>query len=180
MQGRVEANSRLYDSIPHTGLNPRNRSAEDVELFRDDAFGGSRSAMSDVIEGMEAVSIHVRDIERARKFYSEVLGLKEASFTPAASRAAYAIPGTTTLLTMHIQGEGEGGRPPGTVSGVIFSHRDPRAACEEIRKRGGSIVDEPKTFETPLGVQTRGVFADPDGNEFVIRHLEKGPTPASS
>jgi catechol 2,3-dioxygenase-like lactoylglutathione lyase family enzyme len=36
--------------------------------------------MTEAIEGMEAVSVHIRDIERARKFYSEVLGLKEVSF----------------------------------------------------------------------------------------------------
>jgi len=29
-------------------------------------------------------------------------------------------------------------------------------------------------------MQTRGVFADPDGNQFVIRHIEKGPPPARS
>jgi predicted enzyme related to lactoylglutathione lyase len=133
--------------------------------------------MSDVIEGMEAVTIHIRDIERARKFYSEVLGLKEVSFIPAASRAAFEIPGTTTLLSMHIQGEGEGGREPGTVSGIVFSHHDPKAACSEIRKRGGSITAEPERLQTPLGMQTRGAFADPDGNEFVIRHLERGPPP---
>jgi predicted enzyme related to lactoylglutathione lyase len=133
--------------------------------------------MPEVIEGMEAVSVHIRDIERARKFYSEVLGLKEVSFIAAASRAAFAIPGTTSLLTMHIQGEGEGGREPGTVTGIVFSHHDPKAACEEIRKRGGLIVNEPETFPSPLGMQTRGAFADPDGNEFVIRHVEKGPPP---
>jgi predicted enzyme related to lactoylglutathione lyase len=131
--------------------------------------------MSEVIEGMEAVSVHIRDIERARKFYSEVLGLKEVSFIAAASRAAFAIPGTTTLLTMHIQGEGEGGREPGTVTGIVFSHHDPKAACAEINRRGGSIVNEPERFQSPLGMQTRGVFADPDGNEFVIRHIEQGP-----
>lgn len=136
--------------------------------------------MSEVIEGLEAVSAHIREIERARKFYSEVLGLKETSFIPAASRAAFAIPGTTTLLTMHLMGDGEGGREPGTVSGVVFSHHDPRSACEEIRKRAGSIVDEPTTFESPLGTQTRSVFADPDGNQFVIRHIEKGPVPTRS
>ena len=64
--------------------------------------------MSDVIEGMEAVTVHIRDIQRARKFYSEVLGLREVSYVPAASRAAYEIPGTTTLLTMHVLGEGGG------------------------------------------------------------------------
>jgi predicted enzyme related to lactoylglutathione lyase len=129
--------------------------------------------MSDIIEGMEAVTVHIRDIQRARKFYSEVLGLKEVSYIPSASRAAYAIPGSTTLLTMHVLGEGEGGREPGTVSGIVFSHHDPKAACSEIRNRGGSIVDEPETFPTALGTVTLGVFADPDGNQFVLRHVGK-------
>lgn len=128
--------------------------------------------MAEVIEGMEAVSIHVRDIHRARKFYGEVLGLKEVSYVEKASRAAFAIPGTGVQLTMHIMGTDEGGREPGTVSGIVFSHRDPVAACEEIRKRGGSIVNEPHTFTNPFAKVTLGVFADPDGNEFVIRRLD--------
>ena len=129
--------------------------------------------MSEVIEGLEAVTVHIRDIQAARKFYGEVLGLKEVSFLPAASRAAFAIPGTSTLLTMHVQGDGEGGREPGTVSGLVFSHRDPVAACGEIRRRGGSIVDEPHSFPTAMGTVTLGVFADPDGNQFVLRHIQK-------
>ena len=134
--------------------------------------------MSDVIEGLEAVTIHIRDIERARKFYTEVLGLKEVSYIPAASRAAYAIPGTTTLLTMHVMREDEGGREAGTVSGIVFSHRDPKAAFAEIRKRGGSVLDEPHTFTNPVGTITLGVFADPDGNEFVLRHVVPVSKPA--
>jgi predicted enzyme related to lactoylglutathione lyase len=130
--------------------------------------------MSDVIEGMEAVTVHIRDIERARKFYTEVLRLKETAYFPESSSAAYAIPGTTTLLTMHIMGPQEGGREPGTVSGIIFSHPDPKAACEEIRKRGGTIISEPQSFPNPRGTVTRVVFADPDGNEFVLRHIAKG------
>ncbi len=127
--------------------------------------------MDDVIQGMEAVTVHIRDIERARTFYSKVLGLKELSYLPAASRAAFAIPGTTTQLTMHIMGESEGGREPGTVSGIVFSHADPTAACAEIRRRGGTIVDEPHTFQAAVGTVTLGVVADPDGNQFVIRHV---------
>ena len=129
--------------------------------------------MEEVIEGLEAVTIHVRDIQRARAFYREVLGLSEVSYIAKASRAAFAIPGSSTLLTMHPLGEGEGGREPGTVSGIVFFHRDPVAACAEIRRRGGTIVDEPHTFENPLGMVTLGVFADPDGNEFVLRHIQK-------
>lgn len=128
--------------------------------------------MDSVIEGVEAVTVHVRDIQTARKFYSSVLGLKEVSYIEKASRAAFALPGTSTQLTMHVMGEGEGGREPGTVSGVVFRHRNPVAACEEIRRRGGAIVDEPETYTNPLGKVTLGVFADPDGNQFVIRHIE--------
>ncbi len=128
--------------------------------------------MSDVVEGLDAVTIHVTDIQRARKFYSQVLGLKEVSFQANASRAAFAIPGTSTQLTMHIQADGEGGRPPGTVSGLVFSHRDPVAACAEIRSRGGTIVDEPHEFSNPFATGVRASFADPDGNEFLLRHVK--------
>ncbi|HEV2230691.1 MAG TPA: VOC family protein [Thermoplasmata archaeon] len=128
--------------------------------------------MSDVIEALEAVTVHVNDIERARKFYREVLGLREVSFVPKASRAVFEIPGTPTLLTMHPMGEEKGGRAPGTVSGIVFTNRDPVSACRTIRERGGTIVNEPATFPTPIGRVTLGVFADPDGNEFVLRHVE--------
>ncbi len=129
--------------------------------------------MERVIEGLEAVTVHIRDIEKARKFYAEVLGLKEISYHPEASRAAFALPGTSVQLTMHLQREGEGGREPGTVSGVIFSHPDPAAALEEIRRRGGTIVAETRSFPAVMGTVTLGVFADPDGNEFVLRHVQR-------
>lgn len=131
--------------------------------------------MDPVLEGVEAVTVHVTNVQKAREFYGGVLGLAEVSFHPGASRVAYALPGTSILLTMHPMGPEEGGRPPGTVSGVVFAHHDPKAACAAIKARGGTIVDEPETFTNPLGTVTLGVFADPDGNQFVIRHL----TPAN-
>jgi predicted enzyme related to lactoylglutathione lyase len=133
--------------------------------------------MVDVVEGLQAVTLHVRDIERARRFYGEVLGLKEISFSAAASRAAFALPGTSTQLTMHIQAEGEGGREPGTVSGIVFAHHDPKSALEEIRRRGGTIVNEVVTLERAFATVTFGVCADPDGNEFMIRHIHPPPRP---
>jgi predicted enzyme related to lactoylglutathione lyase len=125
--------------------------------------------MTDVIEGLQAVTIHVTDVRRARAFYTRVLGLKELSYSEEYSRAAYALPGTSTLLTMHVMGEGEEGRPPGTVTGIVFEHHDPVGACEEIKRRGGSIVNEAATVQRPGVSYTLGVVADPDGNEFVIR-----------
>lgn len=124
--------------------------------------------MTEVVTGLHAVTIHVRDIERARTFYQNVLGLHELKFDETASRAVFALPGSSTILSMHIQGPGEEGREPGTVSGIVFSHPDPAAACDEIKRRGGVVTVEPKLVEMPGAKFVRAVIADPDGNEFLI------------
>jgi catechol 2,3-dioxygenase-like lactoylglutathione lyase family enzyme len=124
--------------------------------------------MAEIVTGLHSVTLHIRDIHKARKFYKDVLGLKEVSFDEKGNRAVFALPGTSTLLTMHVQGPGEEGREPGTVSGVVFRNPDPTAACEEIKRRGGTITVEPKVIEFPGGRFVRAVFADPDGNEFLI------------
>jgi predicted enzyme related to lactoylglutathione lyase len=129
--------------------------------------------MTEIIEGMEAVSIHVRDIAKARRFYREVLGLSEVQYDERIQRAVYAIPGTPTVLIMHIKGPEEIGREPGTVTGIVFTHHDPAAACAEIKRRGGTITDEVSTLKLPGRSYIRGVVADPDGNEFIIRTLPK-------
>ena len=105
--------------------------------------------MTQVITGLHAVTLHIRDIQKARAFYKDVLGLRELSFNEKASRAVFALPGTSTILSMHIQAPGEEGRDPGTVSGIVFSHPDPAAACDEIKRRGGSVTVEPKLIEMP-------------------------------
>lgn len=121
---------------------------------------------SPAFEGLNAVTVHITDVARSRAFYGEVLGLTEVGYEPERQRLVYALPGTSTLLTMHVMSDTrEGGREPGTVSGLVFGHRDPAAGLEEIRRRGGSIVAE--ATKLPSGF-VRGVFADPDGNEFIL------------
>lgn len=124
--------------------------------------------MSDVIAGLHAVTVHIQDPARARPFYRDVLGLKELLFDERAGRLVFALPGTSTLLTMHVQGPGEEGREPGTVSGLVFHHPNPVDACREIARRGGVITGEPRVVETSIGSFVRAVFVDPDGNEFLI------------
>ncbi len=92
--------------------------------------------MSEVVDGLHAVTVHITDAEKARTFYRDVLGLRELLFDEKARRLVFALPGTSTLLTMHPQGPGEGGREPGTVSGVVFHVGDPSAACRELERRG--------------------------------------------
>jgi predicted enzyme related to lactoylglutathione lyase len=130
--------------------------------------------MSATIEGLEAVTVHIRDINAARKFYSEVLGLNELQYDGKIGRAVFAIPGTTTQLRMHVYDPEEGGREPGTVSGIVFGHHDPVSACAEITRRGGRVVESPHTINPPGFTATLSVIADPDGNEFILR---SPPTP---
>lgn len=124
--------------------------------------------MSDVIAGLHSITVHIRDPLVARGFYRDVLGLKELIYDDRASRLVYALPDTSTLLTLHVQAPGEGGREPGTVSGIVFRHPDPVAACREIVRRGGTVTAEPKVVETSIGSFVRAVIADPDGNEFLL------------
>lgn len=124
--------------------------------------------MGNTITGLHAVTVHIRDLQRARRFYRDVLGLQEVSFNETRNRAVFAIPGTSTLLTMHVQGGDEGGREPGTVTGIIFRHPDPAALCEEIQRRGGTIANPARVVEFPGAKFVLAVIADPDGNEFVI------------
>jgi catechol 2,3-dioxygenase-like lactoylglutathione lyase family enzyme len=124
--------------------------------------------VGEVIAGLHAVTLHVRDVQKARTFYRDVMGLRELMFDDRANRLVYALPNTSTLLTMHIQAPGEEGREPGTVSGVVFRAPDPVAACQEIVRRGGTVTVEPKVIDTAIGSFVRAVIADPDGNEFVI------------
>ncbi len=133
--------------------------------------------MTSVIEGLEAVTVHVRDISQARKFYGEVLGLAELQFDGKVGRAVFAIPGTSASLRMHLYDPEEGGREPGTVSGVVFSHHDPVAACAEIERRGGKVTVAPHEIRPPGFTAVLSVIADPDGNEFVLRSL---PSPTKS
>jgi predicted enzyme related to lactoylglutathione lyase len=124
--------------------------------------------MTEVITALQAVTIHIRDVQKARAFYRDVLGLRELQFDEKANRVIFALPGTSTVLTMHIMAPGEEGREPGTVSGIVFSNPDPAAACEEIKRRGGWVTVEPHPVEVPGAKFVRAVIADPDGNEFLI------------
>ncbi|MCI4340057.1 MAG: VOC family protein [Thermoplasmata archaeon] len=124
--------------------------------------------MPNIIEGLQAVTVHVRDLAKAREFYAKVLGLVEEEPIPTVPRATFVLPGTTTRLMMHVQGPGEGGRAPGTVSGLQFQCHDPLAACAAIQRLGGRIVDEPWTMKRGTTKIVRAVIADPDGNEFIL------------
>ena len=116
------------------------------------------------IEGLDAIWVHIRDIKKARRFYRDVLGLKELRASNAEEYAVYQIP-KGPWLGVHKQGKDEPGRKAGTVSGVYFKVKDVKKAAALIKKHGGTITDKPE--KQPWGDWT-ATIADPDGNEFVI------------
>ncbi len=122
--------------------------------------------MTAIVEGLGSITVHVRDLPKSREFYRDVLGLREIAFQEDRGRLVFALPGVSTVLAMHVQGPGEGGREPGTVTGVVLTSSDVTAACAEFRRRGGTVTMEP-VLVPGFGI-TRAVLADPDGNEFVL------------
>ncbi len=117
---------------------------------------------------LEAVTLHVRDVEAARKFYGGVLGLEELRYLPPGG-VTYALPGVPIVLSMHVMQPQEAGRPPGTVTGLVFAVPDVEAVCRTLRAAGGTITDEPAKVTNPSGSFLRATFADPDWNEFLLR-----------
>jgi predicted enzyme related to lactoylglutathione lyase len=120
----------------------------------------------DVVQGLDAITVHLTapHAAKARDFYGRVLGLREVSWDDAQGRGVWEIPGGAHLLA-HVMRPGEPGRNPGGVTGVMLTARDVRASGEEIRRRGGHIVDE--AWMAPWG-PTYVTVADPDGNEYLL------------
>src|SRR5690349_1219317 len=97
-------------------------------------------ARMEVLQGLDAITVHLTapHKDKARDFYTRVLGLKELSWEQDAGRGVWQIPGGATLIA-HVMRPDEPGRPPGTITGVMFTTRDAAASEAEIRKRGGHV-----------------------------------------
>ena len=103
----------------------------------------------------------VADLERARKFYEGVLGLKTTAEYVGEEGAwiEYDIgPGTLAL------GHGMEGWDPSTNGGVVgLEVEDYDAAVAAVRKAGAPIV-----FEETLSTCRMTIITDPEGNALII------------
>lgn len=116
------------------------------------------------ITGTYGMTMHVNDLHRGVKFWESV-GLKPLLITEDA--AAFAVPnsGPITLHKWQSACQTSGGRPPGTVSGLMLATDDAAAACARVAEAGGKVLAPP--FPAPPG-GFWSVVADPDGNEFML------------
>jgi predicted enzyme related to lactoylglutathione lyase len=105
----------------------------------------------------------VSDIERAKAFYRDVVGLNEPSTLHEAWVEFDVGGGTFALAT----GGEKLGIPPGSAFAVAFETDDVNAAFERLRASGANV--DP-VFESPF---CHACFArDPDGNRFTLHQLK--------
>ena len=109
------------------------------------------------VERIDFVSVPTRDVARARRFYSEVLGL-----VPSSSAADEFEAANVTLALWQPEAEGVPFAP--NTAGVALRVPDVGAARERLAAEGVEFLGE--TVDT--GVCHMGFFRDPDGNVLIL------------
>ncbi len=117
------------------------------------------------------VSVPVRDQDAALRFWTGQVGLqvlRDAEFAPGVRWVQVGRPGAATSLTL-VSWFPQ--MPPGSLQGLVFEVDDVDA--EYARLSGAGVA-----FEGPLTTEGWGrqaVFADPDGNRFVLSDRARVP-----
>ena len=118
-----------------------------------------------MIKAMKFVSIPTRDQQKALEFYTTKLGFRIITDQPFNDEQRWIELGVgrsgtgITLFTPH----GHEDRI-GTFTGISFLADDVKATWRELAAKGVVFIQEPK--EADWG--TSAIFADPDGNQFVL------------
>jgi len=118
--------------------------------------------------GVDFILVSVSDVERARKFYGETLGLKAGSEWPPSWFEFGA--GDTTIAIGTPPPDAP--QPPYRQSGVSFALAvaDAKATLDELQQKGVEV--RMGADETPVCFM--GMVADPDGNQIWIHQRKDG------
>ena len=120
------------------------------------------TASGALFQGLNVVSISVTDLDRARTFYGEVLGLGAPLYDlPEAGWIEFSTGGNGGNLSIV---PAEPGWQPSTGTTIVLDVKDCHAAVAELRRRGVRC-DDPQVF---TGYVTYASFYDPFGNRLQI------------
>lgn len=117
------------------------------------------------ISSVQLFSLPVRDQERARDFYVDVLGFDLVSENPMGPDMQWvqvAPPGAQTSITLVTWFDT---MPPGSVKGTVLETDDLEGDVRELRSRGVKVQGDIE--EQPWGRFV--TFDDPDGNGIVLQ-----------
>ena len=118
-----------------------------------------------MIKAIKFVGIPVTDQQRALEFYTNALGFRVVTDQPFDDKQRWielGIGRSSSGLTLFTP-EGHENRI-GTFTGISFVADDVKATFREMSAKGVTFIQEPQ--EADWG--TAAVFADPDGNQFVL------------
>ena len=118
-----------------------------------------------MIKAIKFIGIPVSDQQRALEFYTGALGFRVVTDQPFDDTQRWielGIGRSTTGITLFTPAGQE--NRIGTFTGVSFVADDVKATYHELTAKGVQFVQEPQ--EADWG--TAAVFADPDGNQFVL------------
>lgn len=124
----------------------------------------STTETSDIVVGVDFVSVPTSDLQRSVAFYGEALGLRRSVYHPERNFAEFET-GTVTLSVVDPVRMGIGTLHP-NVNHVALHVEDVAAARETLEARGVTFTGE--IFDT--GVCHMAFFTDPDGNAFMLHH----------
>jgi catechol 2,3-dioxygenase-like lactoylglutathione lyase family enzyme len=120
-----------------------------------------------VSNGLALVSIPVKDQEKSKQFYSEVLGFpvsRDSEFRPDARWIELEIPGTATHITLVTWFQD---MRPGGVAGLVLHTNNADEAFQTLQARG---LNTSPVESAPWGRYL--TFFDPDGNGWVLSEAQ--------
>ena len=115
-----------------------------------------------IVERTDFVSVPVTDVERAKRFYGETLGLPEIEH-PEQGFPEYQLGENVSLYLLQMEKIGGSFEGPHTAS-IALRVPDVAAAQKELEAKGVEFGGE--AFDT--GVCHMGMFKDPDGNVLML------------
>jgi catechol 2,3-dioxygenase-like lactoylglutathione lyase family enzyme len=108
------------------------------------------------VEQVDFVTVPTRDVERAKAWYSDVLGLRVSEYSDGEVE-------TTNVTLGFWNPEADGERFVPNEAGIGLRVADVAAAVEEARAAGAEVIGIEDT-----GVCHMGFVKDPDGNVLIL------------
>jgi predicted enzyme related to lactoylglutathione lyase len=121
------------------------------------------AATTEIVTGVDFVTIPTKDLDRAVAFYGDTLGLERSVYYPDRNFAEFE---TQTVTLSVIVAEKFGFDFAPNRNPVALHVEDVAAARATLEARGVAFAGD--TLDT--GVCHMAFFADPDGNAFMLHH----------
>ncbi|HEY2159990.1 MAG TPA: VOC family protein [Solirubrobacteraceae bacterium] len=127
---------------------------------------------SQLVSGVDFVTVPTRDIEVAIEFYGTTLGLRRSVYMPDRHFAEFET-GNLTLSVIEPERMGMEFKP--SPNPIALHVDDVEGARSTLEERG--VIFHGDTFDT--SVCHMGFFNDPDGNSLMLHHRYAPRTPAN-